>query len=73
MTRILNCEIKVFLQRVNADLKSTIINLFNSTDININTSNIEICHSIDTKKRNIVIRYVNGRPWLSVLINRKVV
>ena len=67
-----NVEIPGILQSVsNNQLEEKVLDILKAIDVNIIKNEIEACHRLGKKKKNVILRFINRKHCLKALRNKK--
>ena len=63
-----NVEISGILQSVsNNQLEKKVVDILKAIDVNITMNEIEACHRLGKKKKNVIVRVINRKYYLKEL------
>ena len=52
-------------------LEEKVVDILKAIDVNITTNEIEACHRLGKKKKNVILRFINRKHCLKALRNKK--
>ena len=55
----------------NNQLEEKIVDILKAIDVNITSNEIEACHRLGKKKKNVIVRVINRKHCLKALRNKK--